>query len=474
MMLIMIGFISSQSFAQEQTKDADFNYQIDESRPNIVQFYDLTTGGIISWNWNFNDNPEGGSYSNEQNPRHIFPQNGDYQVLLNILASDSVYLQITKTIHIEVPLIVDFTFHLDSLNRTPNTFVFNSHIEGFYDNTIWNFNNEIIQNMSDTTHSYPEQDEDYQVSLTAQYIFNDTSILKKTLYKGLTTSEYFDIGGQVYFGDSLMNNPYSTGDTAIAYLYRVDENQMTPIDTSYYHQLGYYWFDQELKAYYIIKTGLTPHSSHFADFAPTYVGNTTNWGEAEIINLARNKYREDIHLIEKSLEKTGDVDLEGHLFDIIGVNAERQNAVVYLFDMDESMVDYQYVNSKGEYIFENVYKGHYMLSADVTGIPVRPQLIYVDGKYNREFKSTNINSEAEIFPNPAQSYSILSFNNPTESRYINLQIIAANGIVMLEKQLMAVKGNNFYSLELQNYAQGIVIVKIIDGDTQKIIKLLHY
>jgi len=473
MVIVMISLISLQVSAQKDACIADFTFTVNSERPSLIDFTDASTGDITFWKWNFNDNPNGGSFSYGQNPVHAFPKNGDYQVSLTI-GNDSCSDQITKTIQIDVPLSIDFTFQLDSSNITPNTFVFQSQIDGFYDNLFWNFDNQIISNRVDTTHSYPLQDHEYQVGLTAEYIFNDTSIMRKVLYKGLTTSEYFDMGGQVFFGDSLLNNPYSTGDSAVAYLYRDDNNAMVAIDTNYFSALGYYWFSQKLKAHYIVKTALLANSVHFNNFAPTYVGNTTQWDEAEIINLAQDKFREDVNLVEKTNIQAGTKSIEGSVLDILDINNNKDQAVVYLFDMDEKLIDYKYADNKGRYSFENIYQGHYMLSADITGIPVRPQLIYINDKFNDEYKTAIIENSIELFPNPANNYSILSFNNDSDSKEIKAQIISANGSILKELQLTADNGNNFFSISLSEFNKGLLLIRILDNDSQTVLRLLHY
>ena len=455
---------------------ADFGFIIDPSRPNIIQFNDSSSDNITNWEWNFNDNPNGSSVSSQENPQHVFPENGDYNVSLTVNNNNCMSV-ITKTVSVDVILNIDFTFVLDSLSPVQNTFLFHSQIEGIYDHLIWDFDNDdvVIVNNLDTTHSYEEQDKDYQVCLTAEYRFNDTSLFESTLCKGLTTSEYFNIGGQIVFGDSLLNNPYSTGDSALAYLYRVDGGNMVAVDTNYFDYLGYYWFPQKIKAYYIIKTALTQYSAHFSDFAPTYVGNTTQWDEAEIINLAQDKYREDIHLVEEFSINKGLTNLEGSVYDILNINEQKElNAVVCLFDMDDGLINYQYADDNGDYLFENISEGHYMLSVDVTGVPVRPQLIYVNGKQNRDFKASSLNIITELFPNPARDYSILYFENNNETAEIILQVTSATGELLSEKKFAVIDGENFFSLDLTDYNKGLLFVRINDGREAKAIKLLHY
>jgi PKD repeat protein/ABC-type branched-subunit amino acid transport system substrate-binding protein len=52
--------------------------------PLTVQFTDQSTGPVASYLWDFGD----GTTTNEQNPLHTFPQQGDYAVTLTITASD--------------------------------------------------------------------------------------------------------------------------------------------------------------------------------------------------------------------------------------------------------------------------------------------------------------------------------------------------------------------------------------------------
>ena len=65
--------------------------------PFIVQFKDLSTNNPTSWNWQFGD----GTTSSEQNPRHIYPQVGAYDVRLTVsnnYGSDTAYKTGTETV----------------------------------------------------------------------------------------------------------------------------------------------------------------------------------------------------------------------------------------------------------------------------------------------------------------------------------------------------------------------------------------
>jgi PKD repeat protein len=69
------------------------NFKVDQrigKAPFIVQFKDLSTNNPVTWNWEFGD----GTTSSEQNPRHIYPQEGAYDVRLTVsnqYGSDTAY-----------------------------------------------------------------------------------------------------------------------------------------------------------------------------------------------------------------------------------------------------------------------------------------------------------------------------------------------------------------------------------------------
>lgn len=472
---ILIGvllFLGSSILASNDTIcEAHFSYEVYQllGKPSVIKFKNESSGNPTVIEWNFGD----GSTSNQASPIHYFPENGDFMVSLSISNDTPSSDQTSQIVTINVPLNIDFNFKLDSNNIQANTYIFSSEIDGYYDYLLWNFGDQSIINVTDTTHTYPNQDTDYQVILTAKYYFNDTSVLSRSLAKGLTTSSYYNLGGQVYFGDSLMNNPYSTGDTGIAYLYRMNKNSLIPIDTNYFEELGYYWFAQKLKAYYVVKVSLTENSEHYHLFAPSYFGNTTNWDQAEIINLAQDKFREDVYMVEKDRRKSGTSQLQGSVFDLISYDEIDWKPIVCLNNTDEKLIDYQAPKSDGSYLFENLSAGHYLLSTDITGIRIRPQLLYIDGKGRSELKSSTITTMATLFPNPARDYSILQYQYEGENENVLLQYFMQDGRMIKEETHAVSRGNNIIHLDLKDVSKGNIYIRIRDKEIEPI-KLLHY
>jgi len=449
--------------------EAKFNFNIDSQRPNIVHFTNESAGNNIMSEWDFDDIDNGGSFSTEEKPTHIFPENRTYQVKLKISANNCSD-EIIKTIQIDVPLTIDFTFRLDSNNAIANTFEFESDIEGVYDDTYWDFDYQSVANKETVSHIYPEQNKEYEACLTAEYHFNDTSSLKKTTCKSLTTSEYFNMGGQVFFGDSLLNNPITTGDTAIAYLYRIDGDNTHLIDTNYYHYLGYYWFAQQLKAKYIVKTQLLENSTHFYDYAPTYAGNTTSWEDAEVIDLMQDIYRKDIHLAEQNTTKNESGTILGAVSDLFNNREETTQAVVYLYKLEDILVDFQYPDDNDNFNFTNLSPGHYVIKGDITGIHSHHKMAYIADDY----KSTNLKKPAQLFPNPATDYSILHYENSSDRHQLNINIHTIEGRLIDKKHFDLSSGTNYLHINLHNYPKGLLLLQLSDPLNEKPIKLLHY
>jgi len=460
-------FFSHHLFAISDTLRADFSWQISEQlhKPSIIKFTNLSQGAFTSIVWEFGD----GSTSTETNPLHYFPANGEFEVRL-IISDGLISDETTQTLSINVTLNLDFTFKLDSNNVVPNTFLFSAQIEGPYDQLTWKFGEEVIADVKDTIHSYALEDHDYQVTVSANYFYNDTSRLVKTIAKGLTTARYMDLGGQIYFGDSLMNNPYPTGDTGLAILYRIDYDELIPIDTNEFTELGYYWFYQKLKAHYLVRVGFTESSQHYGQYATTYSGNTTQWDEAQIINLAQDKYREDIAMVENLNKKTGTSIFKGHISELIPDLYPPDQPFVYLYNTENQLISFTQADDNGDFRYENLENGHYILRADFTGLASRSKLLHID--YNRlDTKSAEIETSAEIFPNPTTDYSILQYENLDDLREISIQFYQSTGQFVGEKKYALHSLSEYLHIDFSEMPKGLLLVKIMDsrGTTLKIV-----
>ena len=84
------------------TADFKVNSMEIEARHQTAQFTDLSTGGPISWNWDFDNN--GIVDSTEQNPAYIYRIPGIYTVKLTVTNAESSDDEIkTNYISVSVP-----------------------------------------------------------------------------------------------------------------------------------------------------------------------------------------------------------------------------------------------------------------------------------------------------------------------------------------------------------------------------------
>ncbi|MFC2086383.1 PKD domain-containing protein [Bacteroidota bacterium] len=145
---------------------------------NIVQFYDISYGNVIEWNWDFGD----GTTSSEQNPVHEFDvESNYYDVSLSILTSDSCSDVFNEIIYVSnewSDCYADFYYYydFDSL-EWDNSVAFNKiqFIDMSYGenlNHFWNFGDGTSSSDQNPFHMYPNTEAIYNVTLD---VFNDDS-----------------------------------------------------------------------------------------------------------------------------------------------------------------------------------------------------------------------------------------------------------------------------------------------------------
>ena len=151
----------------------DFSYSPDNpSTQDIISFIDESQGStIISWLWDFGD----GATSNLQNPSHLFPDNGLYQVTLTISDGTNSYSK-TKDIMVSNLLpISDFSYIIseNSVEFTDLSY----DIDGNIVSWLWDFGDGESSNLQNPTHDYFSRGP-FNVVLT---VFDDNSDFNTSL-----------------------------------------------------------------------------------------------------------------------------------------------------------------------------------------------------------------------------------------------------------------------------------------------------
>ena len=142
---------------------SDFTVDITAGAPDLtVNFTNLTTGNIDSWDWDFGD---GSPHSYDQNPTHIYDTLGVYTVTL-IAYKDSIPYPEVKPDYINVAVIPEFTANVTSGPINTNV-VFTNLTVGDIDSWEWDFGDGSPHStLKDPSHVYSVPGI-YTVSLTA-------------------------------------------------------------------------------------------------------------------------------------------------------------------------------------------------------------------------------------------------------------------------------------------------------------------
>ena len=222
--------------------EANFFYNPETANPLTVNFFDNSTGIISSRNWDFGD----GETSEELNPVHTYSESGDYYVCLTI-SGDSLGNYCTDSyciyISIQEQLQAAFNFTLDTLSGMIRQYYFTDASTGNPETWHWDFGDESFSNMQNPVHQFAYSGT-FNVCLQVTKTSPNGGTISDEYCHEIEAPSYYDLGGLAFIGNNPINNPYSTGDTGIAYLYRIYNNDIIPVDTNYFYEFGYYWFAQ--------------------------------------------------------------------------------------------------------------------------------------------------------------------------------------------------------------------------------------
>jgi PKD repeat protein len=264
-----------------------------------------------------------------------------------------------------------FSFSPDSLTSYPYSYHFKDMSIGNINSWHWDFGDGKSSSQQNPTHQYDNQGT-YNICLTVSDQ-NDPSDCSDQACQSVTTLTYFSLGGLVYAGEYPLNNPVITGDTGIASLYRIVNDQITFVENNYFQDYGYYWFGYLIPGEYIVKVGLTEGSPNYAKYFTTYWGDAISWIKAELLEVTTvSQYEAEIHLSPVQLMSSGQGIIRGY------VNFEQGNAyaippvnqtTVLLMDPDHKPLRFTKPDTEGYFEFGGLPFDTYLITADATGKP---------------------------------------------------------------------------------------------------------
>jgi len=213
--------------------------------PLTVQFKDLSANfvNITSWFWDFGD----GTNSTQQNPTHVYKQEGNYTVSLTVVGNGgTITLTETKPNYIIVyDSEPNADFYGTPLFGAPPLTVQFYDLSTSYDGIVsrlWNFGDNTTSTEKDPKHTYTREGI-YTVSLKVTEADGDTDTETKTNYVIVTAAI---IGPLNIMIDT--NPIHFPGETAEFYIMTLD-NRGIPVDVDFTeHRL---WFTYANETHFI-------------------------------------------------------------------------------------------------------------------------------------------------------------------------------------------------------------------------------
>lgn len=184
--------------------------------PLPVQFTDLSTPGsspIATWVWDFGD----GSISQQQNPSHVYPNQGNYNVTLLLTDTNGCFTQLTQNNFVSVsgsfPTVAFTATPLFSCNVPQSvSFTNNSSGSGSLSYT-WDFGDGDSSSATSPTHTYSTSGL-YTVSLTASDPVGCAATSTQTDYITVVDSVIVDFSASTT--NACVNQPVSFTDLSTA------------------------------------------------------------------------------------------------------------------------------------------------------------------------------------------------------------------------------------------------------------------
>jgi PKD repeat protein len=473
---------------------ADYHYTFDAVDQFKVRFTDLSTGNINRWHWNFGD----GTYSDDRNPNHTFATFGKYNVCLTAYNSDSAATCTDvkcDTVAITTPAVchADFVSELDTLNPMPNTYRFYSISSGEPNRFRWKFDDGFTSDAQHVTHHFQSYGT-HEVCLVVKKEEHGVVVCADSTCKAIVSAKYFDLGGHMFAGSFPINNPVNQGDTGVVYLFRAEGTKLLPQDTSVFSNMGYYAFPKTLNGSYIIRAMLTPGSTHYAKYFPSYYGNTMHWKGAGILQLTdSNSYVSDIHMLSTADTIAGPGIIRGMVQRAYspGNSGAMPITEVVVFNDRMNPVKFAFTDKWGQFEFTNMPYGAYQLYVEVPGKYSRLTSVWIDAAgpvadsirlevFNHDVTAVPLIAgqgirTGDLFPNPAATSVSLQVElaQNTELKFV---IRTLTGTVAWTGSINCHAGSNTVTVPLYSVKAGMYLfmINMPDGTLVAAKKLLRY
>lgn len=332
-------------------------------------FWGQNTPGNAVHYWDFGD----GTTATGQQVTHTFPADGSefYTVCLSSIvfspAGDSCYAFTCQDVYPEGPpfdCYSWFDYFIDGLDVQFYGYMNYGQAAEY----TWDFGDGTTGTGQQVTHTYA-QEGSYFVSLTTIDSSGCVWSSVKELWLGDMT---FSIFGYVFIDSVLV------ADQATVRLMTMDTLWQNVIEVGAVsiNENGFYQFDNvEMSNYrlYFVQAELTPGSAYYGNFIPTYHLSAMTWMEAWPVLPIQN-WTTDVYMIPSAPVDQGAGVISGTVSEL-GVRSGLADIEILL--LDESMEPFTYLrtDSNGQFSFEGLAFGTYVVYAELMGVSTTPAVI---------------------------------------------------------------------------------------------------
>ena len=343
---------------------------------------------------------------------------------------------------------------------------------------VWDFGDGSMSLEQNPAHKY-NYPGIYEVKLTVSThsMNNDvrTSTMSKKLKVGLRS--YFDFGGHAFAN-------YFPVDIGTACLYKVENENVIPIDTAEFDELGYYYFRQLIEGDYMVKTFPSTTSVNAGSFFPTYYGDVLLWTKSKTIELQATGWEYDIHMVPSYAYETGGGSIDGYVSFEGTDNPPVSNTEVILFNEVDNNLTYIQSDHNGGFEFIELPYGTYKVLAEVPGMYTYPEtitlneenpfftdltiMIYEDEPFFiADPSEKSISAFHNPYPNPATSSTVLEFSLSDEAS-IYFFILDNSGQVVHKEMKLYSAGDHSLQFDVSGLASGIYRIMALSGNEKEV------
>jgi PKD repeat protein len=448
-----------------------YTYYPDSTQSGYAyQFIDLSTGNIDSWSWTFGD----GTYSTDQNPNHVFPEEGQYEVCLSVNGPDC---EATWCQYITVAATGD-CYNYFSYQAAGTTVIFQGYhfpeIPSFY---AWDFGDGTVGEGQSVSHTYAENGV-YFVSLLTNDSMNCSASSNQSVVVG-DTIIFSQVFGQVFEG----NFPMQQGYVMIS---SVQNNpgfdpftDFVNVDSS-----GVFVFPYVPNGQFVLYA--VPEDGH--GYLPTYYGGAQHWGEAPSFSSMESGMLFTINLEPvRSAAVWGSGSISGYISESFGRGDLLEHINVILYNDVFESLGFTNVNSDGSFAFEGLADGLYYIYPELPGVnsnivPVEITQLTQESVIYLNFDGTSILGQEElsiiedigtIYPNPASSNAFLSIKC-SQPATITMQITDLTGRLCFSNISQVNSGQTTFDLPIRDLVTGVYLLHLSDASgtvvTRKLMK----